>query len=147
VKVLPVVPLAGARTRFQPVWVEDVARAVAVAIGDARTFGQAYDLCGPGAYTLEEIVRFVAGLLGRRRLIVPLPGWAALAQAFVLEHLPGPVMTRDNLASMKVDSVCACPFPEVLGFAPAAMESVVPEYMAASGLRGRYAGYRSRFGR
>ncbi len=79
----------------------------------------------------REIVHFVAGLQGRRRIVVPLPGWAALAQAFVLEHLPGPVMTRDNLASMKVDSVCGCPFPGVFGFAPAAMEAIVPDYMAA----------------
>jgi uncharacterized protein YbjT (DUF2867 family) len=147
VKPLPVVPLAGARTRFQPVWVEDVALAVAVSLAEARTFGRSFDLCGPGTYTLAEIVRFVAGLQGRRRLVVPLPGWAATAQAFVLEHLPGPVMTRDNLASMKIDSVCGCPFPEVLGFAPAAMEAVVPEYMAAAGLRGRYARYQSRGGR
>ena len=146
VRPLPVVPLAGAGTRFQPVWVEDVARAAAASIGDPRTFGQSYDLCGPGTYTLSQIVRYVAGLQGRRRLVVALPGWAATAQAFVLEHLPGPVMTRDNLASMKVDSVCGCAFPEVFGFAPAALESVVPEYLAAAGPRGRYATYRQGFG-
>ena len=84
-------------------------------------------------------MRYVARLQGLERVIVPLPGWAAQAQAFVLEHLPGPLMTRDNLASMKVDSVCACPFPAVFGFAPSAMEAIVPEYMAAAGLRGRYA--------
>ena len=147
VRPLPVVPLAGAATKFQPVWVEDVARAVAASLEDPRTFGNSYDLCGPGTYALADIVRFVAGLQGRSRLIVPLPGWAAQAQAFVLEHLPGPVMTRDNLASMKVDSVCDCPFPEVFGFAPAAMEDIVPQYMAAAGLRGRYADYRRRTGR
>jgi NADH dehydrogenase len=146
VKPLPVVPLAGAQVRFQPVWVEDVARAVALALDDARTFGQSYDLCGPGIYTLAQIVRYVAALQGRRRLIVPLPSWAALAQAFVLEHLPGPVMTRDNLASMKLDSVCGCPFPAVFGFAPAAMEDIVPAYMTEAGMRGRYSGYRSRSG-
>ena len=108
---------------------------------------QSFDLCGPRAYSLEEIVRFVAGLRGLRRIVVPLPGWAALAQAFVLEHLPGPVMTRDNLASMKVDSVCDCPFPGIFGFAPAAMEAVVPDYMAAGGLQGRYAHYRRHHGR
>jgi len=144
---LPVVPLAGAGVRFQPVWVEDVARAVAICLEDARTIGESYDLCGPGVYTLERIVQFVAGLQGLKRLVVALPGWAAYAQAFVLEHLPGPVMTRDNLASMKVESVCGCPFPAVLGFAPSAMEAIVPEYMAAGGLRGRYAQYRRGTGR
>lgn len=144
VKPLPVVPLAGAGVKFQPVWVEDVARAVAVARDDARTFGQAYDLCGPDVYTLSEIVRFVARMQGRRRLVVALPGWAAQAQAFVLEHLPGPLMTRDNLASMRVDSVCGCPFPAVFGFTPAPMESVVPTYMAGEGPHGRYAAFRNR---
>jgi len=142
VRPLPVVPLAGAGVRFQPVWVEDVARVVAVCLEDARTAGQSYDLCGPQAYPLAEIVRYVARLQGLERVIVPLPGWAAQAQAFVLEHLPGPLMTRDNLASMKLDSVCSCPFPAVFGFAPSAMEAIVPEYMAAAGLRGRYAHYR-----
>jgi NADH dehydrogenase len=147
VKPLPVVPLAGAGTKFQPVWVEDVARAVAQCLDDSRTFGQSYDLCGPGTYTLAQIVLFVAGMQGRKRVIVPLPAWAATAQAFVLERLPGPVMTRDNLASMKVDSVCGCPFPAVFGFAPSSMEAIVPEYMAAAGLRGRYPDYRRRVGR
>jgi NADH dehydrogenase len=142
VRPLPVVPLAGAGVRFQPVWVEDVARTVALCLEDARTVGQSYDLCGPKAYALAEIVRYVARLQGLERVIVPLPGWAAQAQAFVLEHLPGPLMTRDNLASMKAGSVCSCPFPAVFGFAPSAMEAIVPEYMAAAGLRGRYAHYR-----
>jgi hypothetical protein len=129
------------------VWVEDVARAAAHCLEDPRTAGRTYDLCGPTAYTLAQIVRFVAAQQGLRRAIVALPGWAAYAQALVLEHLPGPVMTRDNLASMKAESVCGCPFPPEFGFAPAAMEAVVPEYMAAAGLRGRYAAYRSRTGR
>jgi NADH dehydrogenase len=147
VRPLPMVPLAGADARFQPVWVEDVARAVACCLANDATAGRTYDLCGPTTYTLAQIVRFVAALQGLGRLVVGLPHWMAYAQAFVLEHLPGPVMTRDNLASMKVPSVCDCPFPEVFGFQPASMEAVVPEYMAAAGLRGRYAGYRSRTGR
>ncbi len=143
-RLLPVVPLAGASCRFQPVWVEDVARAVDGALDEPATFGQSYDLCGPRAYTLSEIVRFVAAQLGKRRHVLPLPGPVALLQATVLEHLPGPVMTRDNLRSMQVDSVCGCPFPAVFGFQPAAMEAVVPEYMARRGPRARYDAYRSR---
>ncbi|MGE0356647.1 MAG: complex I NDUFA9 subunit family protein [Burkholderiales bacterium] len=146
VRPLPVVPLAGAATRFQPVWVEDVARAVAACVDDPRSFGQSWDLCGPGTYTLAQIVRFVARLQGKRRLVVALPAWAALAQAFVLEHLPGPVMTRDNLASMRRDSVCDCPFPALFGFEPAAMEAVVPRYLSAGGPKARFARFRARKG-
>ncbi len=144
VRPLPVVPLAGASCRFQPVWVEDVARAVDIALDEPATVGRSYDLCGPGTYTLAQIVEFVAGQLGKRRTIVPLPGPVATLQAMLLEHLPGPVMTRDNLRSMQVDSVCGCPFPPVFGFQPAAMEAVVPRYMARISPRSRYDAYRSR---
>jgi NADH dehydrogenase len=142
VRPLPIVPLAGAEVRFQPVWVEDVARAVGACLGDERTVGQSYDLCGPRVYRLREIVRWAAELQGLRRTIVALPAWAAELQALVLEHLPGPVMTRDNLRSMEMDSVCDCAFPSVFGFAPSAMEAIVPEYMTGGGSRGRYSAYR-----
>lgn len=142
VRPLPVVPLAGSGCRFAPVWVEDVARCVDLSLDETATAGQSYDLCGPGTYTLAEIVRFVAGLAGKRRVIVPLPAPVAQLQAMVLEHLPGPVMTRDNLRSMQVDSVCGCPFPPVFGFQPASMEAVVPSYMAGRAPRARYDRYR-----
>lgn len=142
VKPLPVVPLAGAACRFQPVWVEDVARAADLALDEQATFGRSYPLCGPRVHTLADIVLFVAGQLGKRRTIIALPGPVARLQAMVLERLPGPVMTRDNLRSMEVDSVCGCPFPAVFGFQPAAMEAVVPEYMGRQGPRDRYDRYR-----
>lgn len=144
VRPLPVVPLAGASCRFAPIWVEDVARCVDIALDEPATAGKSYDLCGPGTSTLADIVRFVAGQLGKRRTIIPLPDAVAQVQAMILEHLPGPVMTRDNLRSMEVDSVCECGFPAVFGFAPAAMQAVVPEYMGRRGPRDRYDRFRSR---
>ena len=147
VKLNPVIPLAGARARFQPVWVEDVARCFAAALGDPRTFGQAYELGGPKVYTLEELVRFVAATLGKRRVVVGLPQPLGRLQAFVFEHLPGKLMTRDNLDSMRVDNVCGGPFPPVFGFAPAALEAVVPDYLGAPAQRSRYARYRHYAGR
>lgn len=140
----PVIPLAGGRARFQPVWVEDVARAIAECLPDGRTAGQTYELCGPRSYTLAEIVSWAARLRGLRRIVVPLPNWAANLQAWVLEHLPGPLMTRDNLRSMSVDNVCACGWPDILGFAPGAMEDVVPVYLAGSVPRDPYARFRER---
>jgi NADH dehydrogenase len=147
VRVFPVLPLASAHARFQPVWVEDVARCFAAALGDPRTFGQVYELGGPRAYTLEELVRFVASTLGKRRKVLPLPEPLGRLQALVMEHVPGKPMTRDNLASMRVDNVCAGPFPPVFGFEPAAMEAVVPEYLRGSVARSRYAKYRHYAGR
>jgi uncharacterized protein YbjT (DUF2867 family) len=146
-RISPVIPLAGAAARFQPVWVEDVARCFVSSLGDPRTFGQAYELCGPRAYTLEELMRFVIDTLGLRRKIVALPGALAQMQAFTFEHLPGKLMTRDNLRSMSVDNVCSGPFPAVFGFTPAALEAVVPEYLAASATRARYVQYRHHAGR
>ena len=144
VRYAPVVPLAGASTRFQPVWVEDVARVVDASLEDAGTIGRSYDLCGPKAYTLAEIVTFVAAQAGLARVIVPLPRAIATLQAMVLERLPGPVMTRDNLRSMEAGSVCGCPFPPRFGFAPAAMEAIVPQYMRGENPRARYDAYRQR---
>jgi NADH dehydrogenase len=147
VQLFPVIPLAGAKSRFQPVWVEDVARAVAVALADPRTFGLTLELGGPKTYTLEQLVTLVIALKGRSRMIVPLPHWAAVLQAAVFEHLPGKLVTRDNLRSMSVDNVCAGPFPEVLGFQPTAPEAIIPEYLADATQRGRYKYYRNRAGR
>jgi uncharacterized protein YbjT (DUF2867 family) len=148
VRLFPVIPLAGARARFQPLWVEDVARCFVWALGDARTFGQAYELCGPKRYTLEELVRFVARTVGRKPRIVALPAPIARMQAFFFEHLPGPkLMTRDNLRSMSVDNVCSGPFPSLFGFEPATLEAVAPQYLIGDTTRGRYARYRNTAGR
>lgn len=147
VRLSPVIPLGGAHARFQPVWVEDVARAFVAALADARTFGQTYELCGPRAWSLEEMVRFVAATLGRRPMIVALPGALAALQAFALEHLPGKLMTRDNLRSMSLDNCCAGSFPAVFGFEPAGLESVTAGYLAGTSTSERYQRFRNFAGR
>ena len=147
VRTMPVIPLAGARARFQPVWVEDVARCFAAAVGNRHAFGQVYELAGPRVYTLGELAHFVANTLGKRRVIVGLPGFAARLQAFVFEHLPGKLITRDNLDSMSVDNVATQPFPALFGFKPSPLEAVVPAYLHASSARARYARYRGHAGR
>lgn len=144
---MPVLPLAGAKVRFQPVWVEDVARCYVAALGDPRTFGQTYELAGPRVYTLAELVELAASTAGRNARIVALPGPLATLQAFTFEHLPGKLMTRDNLRSMSVDNVAAGDFPEIFGFSPSPPEAVVPSYLAPSGSRARYSRYRHFAGR
>lgn len=146
-RYFPLIPLGGAQARFQPVWVEDVARCFVDSLGESCTFGLAYPLCGPQVYTLEELVRFVGRVTGHERRILALPGAVASLQAFVFEHLPGKLLTRDNLRSMSVDNVCDCPFPAVFGFLPASLEAVVPEYMHGSAARARYSLYRHLAGR
>jgi uncharacterized protein YbjT (DUF2867 family) len=146
-KAFRVIPLAGAHARFQPVWVEDVARCVVQALGETRAFGQVFPLCGPKAYTLEELVRYVARTLHLQRHVWPLPPALARMQAAVLEHLPGKLMTRDNLASMSVDNTCDEPFPALFGFRPSPLEAVAPLYLGGASTRERYQRYRHVAGR
>ena len=145
--LFPVVPLGGAGARFQPIWVEDVARCFVSALGDTRMSSQTYELCGPRVYTLEELVRYAASTAGHRAHILKLPGAIAQLQAFVFEHLPGKLLSRDNLRSMQVDNVCSNPFPEIFGFQPSPMEAVVPQYLAGDTTRARYQQYRHYAGR
>jgi NADH dehydrogenase len=145
-RLLPAIALARADARFQPVDVDDVATAYLRALADDATRGGRYPLCGPSVYTLRELVAYVGELTGYRRPIVALgPGLSKL-QAWTLEHLPGKLMSRDNLASMQRDSVCNCPFPPLLGGPPAALEAVAPTYIAAAVPKTRSARLRSQRG-
>ncbi len=146
-RALPVIALASPGARFQPIWVGDVAQCFVRAIDDDSTVRQRYDLCGPKAYTLRELVRWTAAAAGSPRPILPLgPGLSKL-QAFVLECLPGALMSRDNLASMTRDNVCDCAFPAVFGLEPAALEALAPAWLASEGMHDPYDGFRAHGGR
>jgi uncharacterized protein YbjT (DUF2867 family) len=143
----PVIPLACANARFQPVYVKDVATCFVRALDDNETIGESYELCGPRVYTLAQLVRYVAQTSGHPRPVWALgPGSSAL-QARVMEWLPGSLLTRDNLASMQVDSVCDAPFPARFGVAPASLEAVAPEYLAPAALQTRFDLFRAHGGR
>lgn len=142
-KVFPVLPLADAGARFAPVHVDDVARAFVDSLDNTATYGQTYDLCGPKAYTLQELVRYVGEVIGKRRSIIPLGEWLSYLQAWALEFKPGKkLMTRDNHYAMSVDNVCSGGWPSVFDFQPAALEAIAPEYLRAGTPRARYDGYR-----
>ncbi len=135
-RLAPFVPLAGAETRFQPVWVEDVAEAVQRCLQDPATIGQTFDACGPGVFTLRELVKLSgqwAGVNGGRgRPVFGLPMALARLQAWVMERLPGePLMTRDNLDSMAVDNVASGGVPGLaaLGITTAALDTIAPDYL------------------
>lgn len=147
-RMFPVIPLGRTQARFQPVWVDDVARAICASLGDMRTYGQTYELCGPRAYSLQELVEYAASVVGRKPRIVALGDALANLQAAVFEHLPGKVLTRDNLRSMSIDNVCGCPFPTLFGFKPAALEATMPIYATGAGTsRARYNRFRHNAGR
>ena len=143
-RALPVIMLASPRARFQPVHVDDVAHAIVASLAEPRCFDQSFDLCGPRAYTLQQLVEYVCGVIGLQRPILPLSDELSYLQAWIMERLPVKLMTRDNYYSMKTDSVCDCPFPAIFGVAPTALEAVVPLYMADHAPRSRYRWFRYR---
>jgi NADH dehydrogenase len=137
-RVAPVIPLAAADAQFQPVWVDDVARAIIACLQAPQPLAQVFECAGPTVYALQELVDLAARCSGHARPIVPLPDFVGRLQAWVLEHLPGdPLMTRDNLASMQVPSVASGRYPGLqdLGIRPTALEAVVPQWMAHDGWR------------
>ncbi len=138
----PVMPLGNARARFQPVYVEDVAQAIVASLDRSDAVGQAYCCCGPRVYTLAELVRYVGEQIGRPRPIIALPEALARIQAGLLELLPNPPLSVDNLDSMDVDSVCPVGEPLPFGANPTPLEAVAPEYLAANAPRYRYYGFR-----
>jgi len=147
VKYLPAVVLAKPDAKFQPVWVEDVARVFVSSLENTATYGQSYDLGGPRVYTLRELVQFVAFVLGKKRIIVGLNDKLSYLQAHALELLPIKLMTRGDIDSMQVDSVTTGEFPRVFGFKPTAMEAVAPDYLADNTPRGAYDRFREMAGR
>ncbi len=149
-QVAPLVPLAGSGTRFQPVWVVDVAAAIVRCLQDRHTIGQTFEACGPETFTLAELVQRSgqwAGVNGGQgRPVIPLPRWVGWLQALAMEMLPGePLMSRDNLASMAVDNVASGQLPglQALGITPAALSGVAPVYLGHKGPRSRLDHWRS----
>jgi NADH dehydrogenase len=136
-KLFPFMPLAGADARFQPVWVEDVASAVVKSLERSGAGVQTLEACGPEVFTLKQLVEISATLAGvnrgQGRPVFGIPDWAAAVQARLMELKPGePLMSRDNLASMRVPSVATPGMPglEALGIHPAALAGVARIYLA-----------------
>lgn len=130
-RLMPVLALACPQARFQPVYVGDVALALAESLDEPEAHGKRYDLCGPHDYTLEGLVRFACAASGYRRLVIGLPPGLSYLQAWVLEHLPGRLMTRDNVRSMQVPNVCAAGCTLPFGLPARALEAIAPAYLQA----------------
>jgi len=107
-KIAPLIPLAGADARFQPVSVGDVAKAIFACVEDQGkdTLHNTYDLVGTEIFTLKELVQLSARAVGKNPVVFGIPDFAAKAQAFLMELAPGePLMSRDNVDSMKIDNI------------------------------------------
>jgi len=135
-RLLPALPLiGGGETRFQPVYVGDVADAVLAALDDPGAAGRTYELGGPRVYTFAELMRLLLREIGRRRMLVPVPFALARMKAAVLELLPAPPLTRDQVRMLERDNVVGLG-PDAagtladLGVTATAVEAVVPRYLA-----------------
>jgi NADH dehydrogenase len=145
--VAPAVPLAGAHARFQPVWVGDVAEAIARCLASPQTIGLTFECAGPEVKTLAELVRLAGAAAGHARPVFPLPDGLARLQAWAKELAPGePLMSRDNLDSMRVPNVASGALPGLaaLGIEATPLMAVVPGMLAPGTGTGRLDGWRSR---
>ncbi len=138
----PALPLiGGGRTRFQPVYVGDVAAAVVHALTLPEAAGKTYELGGPRVYTFKELMQILLREIGRKRLLLPLPFAIAALMGLVMQCLPRPQLTLDQVRLLKRDNVAA---PGALGLQnlgvlPTALESVVPTYLDKYRKRGNAA--------
>jgi len=143
-RLAPVLPLTGAEALLQPVYVGDVVAAMVMLL--KRSTGAVHsihELGGPKVMSLRAIVDYVARLSGHSALILPLAGPPATLLAWLMEWVPGKPLSRDNLRSLSVPSVCAAENALVtLGIRPTPLEEIAPAYLSARTLRGRYDDYR-----
>src|SRR3954462_10392042 len=139
-RFLPALPLiGGGRTRFQPVFVGDVAQAIVT--GLSRQDGRTYELGGPAVYSFKELLQLILRETGRRRLLVPLPFGLAMIKAAFLQLLPKPLLTMDQVRLLKKDNVVSPTAPGLadLGITPTSVEAVIPSYLWRYRAKGEYA--------
>jgi NADH dehydrogenase len=135
-RFLPALPLVGGgHTRFQPVFAGDVAEAIANLVETGEGSGKTYEFGGPEIHSMREILEYVLAVTERSRLLVPLPFWAAKAQAWFLQFLPKPPLTPDQVELLRVDNIVSQDAIgdrrtlQGLGITPAAYEAIVPNYL------------------
>lgn len=129
----PALPaIGGGETKFQPVYVDDVAHAIVTALQTMETAGKTYELGGPKVYSLKELLAYLGETIGRKRALLPIPFPVARLIGSAAQLLPHPLLTSDQVRLLQQDNVVNA---EALGFAalgitPTSVESVVPRYLS-----------------
>jgi NADH dehydrogenase len=129
---IPAVDFYGAGgCKMQPVYVGDVTEAFLKVLDDKAAAGKTYELAGPTAYSLRQIMEQVAHETRRKRLVLPAPIWLAKIQAAILQFLPNPLLTPDQVALLQVDNLPSGTLPGLadLGIKPETVEAVIPSYL------------------
>jgi uncharacterized protein YbjT (DUF2867 family) len=135
-RISPVLPLiGGGHTRFQPAFVGDVAQAIGNAVDGKLKAGTIYELGGPEVRTFRQLMEFVLATIERKRLLVPVPFFAARMQASLLQFMPKPLLTPDQVALLRSDNVVSDravadrrTLPGI-GIEPESIEAIVPSYL------------------
>ncbi len=131
-RVLPFLPLfGGGKSKFQPVYVEDVARAVVASLVNSKTAGQVYELGGPDILTFKQIYQKIFSISGQKCALLPVPWWIARIKALFLGLLPTPPLTNDQLTSLQTDNVVADGALTLgdLGITSTSMDAILPSYL------------------
>jgi uncharacterized protein YbjT (DUF2867 family) len=135
-RMSPFLPLVGGgETKFQPVFVGDVAEAIAKAVDGQAKGGATYELGGPEVMSFRELMELTLEQIGRKRLLLPLPFGIARMQAFFFEMMPKPMLTRDQVTMLERDNVVSAEAAreqrtlEGLGINPTAMRAILPGYL------------------
>ena len=146
-RVSPALPLVGGgQTRFQPVFAGDVASAIVAAIEGRSRDGEVYELGGPQVRSFKELMQFMLSVIERRRLLVPIPFALAKFQAGLLQLLPKPLLTPDQVELLRRDAVVSEAARregrtlEAFGIKPLAMAAVVPSYLWRFRKSGQFSG-------
>jgi NADH dehydrogenase len=126
-----VLPLARAKARLQPVFVDDVVDAILRCLHGGTSSRQTYELGGPRVYTLQGIVQFVAKLTGKRRWIIGLPNFIGWLQGFFMNFIPGRPFSTDNFRSLKVDTVVSEDGLGKLGIRPHSMAASARQFLGS----------------
>lgn len=142
-RISPALPLiGGGLTKFQPVYVGDVAEAIVRAATDPKQAGKTFELGGPAVYSFRQLLEILLKQIGRRRCLLTIPFGLASFQAFFAEKLPKPPLTRDQVELLKTDNVCSGTLPGLaeLGIAPRSVEVELPSYVDIYRRGGRFTG-------
>ena len=142
------IPLACPNSLLQPIFVDDLVSAIIAVIEEPKYREPVYEVGGPDVLQLVDIIRYICNILEIKDRIIPLNSFFSSVQAEFLEHIPGKPFSRDNLRSLKNNSVCnKLPGLRDLGVKPTAMNEVVPKYLSNKTYKDRFAHYRNSSGR
>ncbi len=146
---LPFLPLiGGGKTKFQPVYVDDIARAIGVIVSnsDQEYNGQTYALGGPDVVTFKEIYQRLFAVIGRQKPLVALPWGIAKIQGMLFSMMSKPLLTKDQVVSLQTDNIVRNGDKtfEDLGMKPTAMDVVLPEYLSCYKYGGRFSNKNSK---